>query len=81
MMTIMLLHFIQRKKEEIKETEGKHSKTRRIQVIKEKTCQRSSASDVTSMDKLREIVLPGREKDNMLPMLTWIHTHLRKLKT
>jgi hypothetical protein len=49
-----ITHFIQRKEEEIKETSCKHSKTRRIQVIREKTCERYSASDVTSMDTLRE---------------------------
>jgi hypothetical protein len=43
--------------------------------------QRSSVSDVTSMDTLQEIVLPGREEDNMPPLMTLIQTHLREMKT
>jgi hypothetical protein len=85
MMAIMLLHFIQRKEGYLKETSGKHSKMRRLHqlqvMIREKACQRSNASDVTSMDTLQEIVLPERKEDNMLPPLTLIQTYLRKMKT
>jgi hypothetical protein len=85
MMTIMLLPFKQRKEEEIKETSVKHSKARRLHqlhgMIIEKTNQRSSVSDVTSMDTLRQIVLPRREEDNMPPLMTLIQTHLREMKT
>jgi uncharacterized protein YkvS len=41
-------------------------------MIIEKTNQRSSVSDVTSMDTLREIVLPGRNEDNLPPLLKLI---------
>jgi hypothetical protein len=62
MMTIMLFPFIQRKEEEIEEASDKHSKARRLHqlhvMIIERTNQRSSVFDVTSMDTLREIVLP-----------------------
>jgi len=55
-MTIMLLPFIQRKEEEIKEISVKHLKVRRLHqlqvMIIEKTNQRSSVLDVTSMDTL-----------------------------
>jgi hypothetical protein len=82
---IMLLPFIQRKEEEIKKASVKHSKARRLHqlqvMIIEKTIQRFSVSDVTSMDTLREIVLLEREEDNMLPLLTLIQAHLRKMKT
>jgi hypothetical protein len=75
-MTIMLLPFIQRKEEEIEEALVKHSKVRRLHqlqgMIIEMTNQRSSVSDVTSMDTLQEIVLPGKEEDNMPPLLTLI---------
>jgi hypothetical protein len=85
MMKIMLLPFIQRKEEETKESPVKHSKARKLHqlhgVIIEKTNQRSSVSDVISMDTLQEIVLPGRQEDNMPPLLTLIQTRLRKMKT
>jgi hypothetical protein len=84
-MTIMLLPFIQRKEEEIEEASIKHSKARRLHQLQgmdiEKKNKRSSVSDVTSMDTLRENVLPGIEEDNMPPLLTLIQTHLRKMKT
>jgi hypothetical protein len=57
LMTIILLHFIQRKEEEIEEALVKHSKMRRLHqlqgMIIENTNQISSVSDVTSMDTLR----------------------------
>jgi hypothetical protein len=34
-----------------------------------------------SMDTLREIALPKRKEDNMLPPLTLIQTHLKRMKT
>ena len=81
----MLLPFIQRKEEEIEEASVNHLKARRLHqlqgMIIEKTNQRSNVSDVTSMDTLREIALPGREEDNMPPLLTLIQTHLREMKT
>ena len=56
MMAIMLLPFIQRKEEEIEEASVKHSKVRRLHqlqvMIIEKSSQRSSVLDVTSMDTL-----------------------------
>jgi hypothetical protein len=85
MMTIMLLPFIQRKEEEIEEASVKHSTARRLHqlqvMIIEKTNQRSGVSDVTSMDTLREIVLPRREEGNMPPLLTLNQTHLSEIKT
>jgi hypothetical protein len=85
MMTIMLLPFIQRKEEIIEEASVKHSQVRRLHqlqvMIIEKTNQRSSVSDVTSMDTLREIVLPGRNEDNLLPLLMLIQSHIREMKT
>ena len=76
MMTIMLLLFIQRKEEEIEETLAKHSKTGKLHQLQvmniEKTIQRFSVSDVTSMDTLQEIVLPGRKEDNLHPLLMLI---------
>jgi hypothetical protein len=33
------------------------------------------------MDTMREIVLPERKEDNMLPPLTLIQTHLKRMKT
>jgi hypothetical protein len=85
MMTIILLPFIQRKEEEIKEVSTKHSKTRKLNQLQvthiEKTTQRFSVSDVTSMDTLREIVLPGRKGDNLHPVPMLIQNHLREMKT
>jgi hypothetical protein len=82
-MTTMLLHFIQIKDEYSKETSNKHSKMRRLHqlqvMIREKIYQRSSASDVTNMDTMQEIVRPGRKEDNMLPPLTLIQTHLKRM--
>jgi hypothetical protein len=76
----MPLHFIQIREEDSKEISGKHLKVKRlhpIQVIKEEMLQKFSASDVTSMDTLQEIVQPGRREDNMLPLLTLIQIHLK----
>jgi hypothetical protein len=42
--------------------------------------QKFSASDVTSMDTLQENVQPGRREDNMLPLLTLIQIHLKRVK-
>jgi hypothetical protein len=80
---IMLLHFIQRKEENSKEIPGKHLKVKslhQIQVIKEEMFQKFSASDVTIMDTMQEIVQPGRREDNMRPPLTLIQTHLKRMK-
>jgi hypothetical protein len=81
----MLLHFIQRNDEDLKETSAKHSNMRRLHQLhvmsREETCQISSALDVTSMDTMREIVLPERKEDNILPLLTLIQTHLKRMKT
>jgi hypothetical protein len=79
------LAFIQRKEEEIEEVSTKHSKTRKLHQLQvmntEKTIQRFSVSDVTSMDTLREIVLPGRKEDNLHPLLMLIQNHIREMKT
>jgi hypothetical protein len=79
----MLLHFIQRKEENSKEISGKHLKVKslhQIQVIKEEMFQKFSALDVTVMDTMQETVQPGRREDNMLPPLTLIQTHLKRMK-
>jgi hypothetical protein len=69
MMTIKLLLLMKREKEEIEEVSAKHSKTRKLQQFQvmniEKTFQGFDVLDVTSMDTLQEIVLPGRKEDNM----------------
>jgi hypothetical protein len=58
--------------------------TRKIQHLqvmnKENIYQRFDVSDVTSMDTLREIVLPGRKEENMPPLLMLIQNHLRGMK-
>jgi len=80
---IMVLHFVQRREENSKEISGKHLKVKSlhpIQVIKEEMFQKFSASDVTSMDTLQETVQPGRREDNMLPPLTLIQIHLKRVK-
>jgi hypothetical protein len=80
---IMLLHFIQRGEENLKEILGKDLKVKSlhpIQVIKGEMFQKFSASDVMSMDTLKEIVQPGRREDNMLPPLTLIQIHLKRVK-
>jgi hypothetical protein len=61
----------------------KHLKVKslhQIQVIKEEMFQKFSASDVTIMDTMQETVQPGRREDNMLPPLTLIQTHLKRMK-
>jgi hypothetical protein len=71
----MLLHFIQRKEENSKGILGKHLKVRslhQIQVIKEEMFHKFSASDVTIMETMQEIVQPRRREDNILPPLTLI---------
>jgi hypothetical protein len=84
LMTTMLLHFIQRKGEDSKETSNKHSEMRRLHqlqvIIREEMFQKFSASDVTNMDTMQEIVQPGSKEDNMLPLLTFIQTHLKRMK-
>ena len=71
--------------EEIEEVSTNHSKTRKLQQCQvmniEKTFEGFNVSDVTSMDTLREIVLPGRKKDNMHPLQMLIQNHLREMKT
>jgi hypothetical protein len=53
LMTTMLLHFIQRKEEDSKETSNKHSEMRSLHqpqvTIREEMFQKFSASDVTNM--------------------------------
>jgi hypothetical protein len=84
-MTVKLLLLMQREAEGIEEVSAKHSKTRKLQQLQvmkiEKTIQRFNVSDVTSMDTLREIVLPGRKKDNIHPLQMLIQNHLREMKT
>jgi hypothetical protein len=80
---IMLLIFIQRREENSKEISSKHLKVKslhQIQVIKEEMFHKFSASDVTIMDTMQETVQPGRREDNMLPPLTLIQTHLKRMK-
>jgi hypothetical protein len=80
---IMLSHFTQRREENSKEISGKHLKVKslhQIQVIKEEMFQKFSASDVTIMDTMQETVQLGRREDNMLPQLTLIQTHLKRMK-
>jgi hypothetical protein len=86
MMTIKPLLLMQGKAtEEIEEVSTKHSKTRKFQQLQvtntRKTIQEFSISDVTSMDTLREIVLPGREEDNLHPLPMLIQNHIREMKT
>jgi hypothetical protein len=85
MMTIKPLPLMQREEEEIEEFLEKHSKTRKLQQCQvmniEKTFEGFNVSDVTSMDTLREIVLPGRHEDNMHPLQMLIQNHLREMKT
>jgi hypothetical protein len=84
MMTIKPLLLMQRKAEEKEEVSAKHSMTRKLQQLqvinKEKTYQRFNVSDVTSMDTLREIVLPGRKEDNMPPLSMLIQNHHKGMK-
>jgi hypothetical protein len=49
-------------------------------IIKEEMFQKLSASDVTNMDTMQEIVQPGRREDNMLLPLTLIQIHLKRMK-
>jgi hypothetical protein len=80
---IMLLHFIQRREENSKEISGKHLKVKSLhqtQAIKEEMLQKFNALDVTIMDTLQETAQPGRKEDNMLPPLTLIQTHLKRMK-
>jgi hypothetical protein len=51
-----------------------------IQVIKEEMFQNFSASDVTNMDTMQEIVQLGRREDNMLLPPTLIQIHLKRMK-
>jgi hypothetical protein len=85
MMTIKLVLLMQRETEEIEEVLTKHSKTRKLQQLQvmniEKTYQRFNVLDVTSMDTLREIVLPGRKEDNMPPLSMLIQNHIKEMKT
>jgi hypothetical protein len=50
-------------------------KLQQLQVHR-KDIQRFNVSDVISMDTLQEIVLPGREEDNMPPLPMLIQNHL-----
>jgi hypothetical protein len=80
---IMLLHFIQGREENSKETLGKHLKVKSlhpIQDIKKDMLHKFSASDVTSMDTFLEIVQPERKENNMFPLLIVIQFHLKKVK-
>jgi hypothetical protein len=42
--------------------------------------QKFNALDVTNMGTMQEIVQPGRKEDNMLPPLTLIQTHPKRMK-
>ena len=67
----------------LKKTSYKHSKMKslhQIQVIKEEMFYKFSASDVTNMDTMQETVQPRRREDNMLPPLTLIQNHLKRMK-
>jgi hypothetical protein len=83
-MKIMLLHSIQRKEEDSKENSDKHSEMRSLhqtQVkIREEMFQKFSASDVTNMGTMQEIVQPGGREDNMLLPLKLIQIHLKRTK-
>jgi hypothetical protein len=58
--------------------EFKDKKLHQHQVMNiEKKNQRFIVSDVTSMDTLREIVLPERKEDNLPPLLMLIQSHIR----
>jgi hypothetical protein len=85
MMKIKPLLLMQTYAGEIEEVLAKHSKKRKFQQLQviniEKTYQRFNVSDVTSMDTLQEIVLPGRNKDNMHPLSMLIQNHIREMKT
>jgi hypothetical protein len=78
------LYFIQRKEEDSKETLHKHSKMKNLHptqvIIREEMFQKFSASDVTNMGTMQEIVQPGRREDNMLLPLTLIQIHLKRMK-
>jgi hypothetical protein len=80
----MLLHFIQRKEEDSKETSDKNSKMKSLHqtqvIIREEMFQKFNASDVTNMGTMQEIVQPGRREDNMLISLTLIQIHLKRMK-
>jgi hypothetical protein len=84
LMTTMLLHFIQRKEEDSKETSDKHLEMRSLHqprvIIKEDMFQRFNSLDMTNMGTMQEIVQLGRKEDNMLPPLTLIQTHLKRMK-
>jgi hypothetical protein len=83
-MTTMLFHFRQRKEEDSKETSDKHSQMRRLHhlqvIIREEMVHRFSASDVTNMDTMPEIVQPRRKGDNMPPSLSLNQTLLKRMK-
>jgi hypothetical protein len=85
MIKINPLLLMQREEEEIEEVSAKHSKTRKLQQLQvmniENTFQIFNVSDVTSMDRLREIVLPGRKEENMHPLFMLIQNHIREMKT
>jgi hypothetical protein len=63
LMKTMLLQFIQRKEEDSKETPDKNSEMRNLLesqvIIIEEMSQKFSASDVTNMGTMQEIVQPG----------------------
>jgi hypothetical protein len=85
MITIKLLLLMQRETKRIEVVSTKHSKTRKLHQLQvmniENTIQRFNVLDVTSMETLQEIVLPGRNEDNMHPLLMLIQNHIRKVKT
>jgi hypothetical protein len=73
-----------RKEEDSKETPDKHSKMRSLHqplgTIREEMFQKFNASDVKNMGTMQEIFQPGRKEDNMLPPLTLIETHPKRMK-
>jgi hypothetical protein len=81
----MLLHFIQRKEENSKETPDKHSKMKSLHqtqvIIKEEMFQKFSALDVTNMDTMQETVQLGRRENNMFLPPTLIQINLKRMKT
>jgi hypothetical protein len=49
-------------------------------IIREEMFKRFSALDVKNMGTIKEIVHPGRKEDNMLPSLTLIQIHPKRMK-
>jgi hypothetical protein len=84
LMTTILLHFRQIREEDSKENSDKHSEMRNLHqpqaIIKEGMFQIFGASDVTNMGIMQEIVQLGRKEDNMLPPLSLVQNHPKRMK-